>query len=464
MLANELIAKFAYKCLLSRYKWLFKTNNIVLLCQNIYKLKYNVNMKVRDYFILQCRTICSLLIYSLCGILIILQISCSDKDEFMSKDAAVELQMSCGEEFAKQLATSLKSKELYSYICSKAAEEFDGDENFLIIPNWDSPELTKEGNLKTFKQLLKESRVQYSQQMNLEYLFTRMKEKSPLQQIYVMNSHLLSSYTKIPLVVYLPDDFDQNKTTHVNAYDVDGNYFKLDPKGEYEDQVMFVVSQNERTVIVNKNEYPKSFGMDELNHIYSNELYDYYIVKDYSQSHDTSSKTSKEVHAKICDRDRSSIDKDYIHSIRINGKDAWQGIEAAFKGDPELYIYAYYGEKLFQNNYATKDIRKGIISGDYGRRRKIKTVYPNIDIKRWNREENGDHMKYVWNEADGSIDGGIASFEFELNVFGKPVITGSGVLHLLDNDDPAGESFVYYTENSGTHYNTGTLTFSIQER
>ena len=59
-----------------------------------------------------------------------------------------------GEVFAKILATSLKDNpDLDSFIKTKTMEAFDGDNNFLIIPNIDNPQ-TKSG--MTFRSMLSE--------------------------------------------------------------------------------------------------------------------------------------------------------------------------------------------------------------------------------------------------------------------------------------------------------------------
>lgn len=392
-------------------------------------------------------------------------------------DASTNIKNEPGEEFAKILARSLNDKDMHSFILETAFNQFDGDNNFLIIPNLDSKPATKSSNTKlTFREMLSKNSnalTKSSGAINLDELLIKIEKEFPLQQIYVMNEEVWDTTLRSPLVVYLPNDFDEKNTLWVKGYDTKGNVYQLNAQDDFEEEPIIVVSQNERTVSVSKEKVDADGKYKGASPIYQNNNYNYYLLEDIeypivSNSIEIPLKDEMEVllSSKLitkantqCYRALHTYQKDYINRVRITNKSAWKSIEAALKGDPELYVNIVYGAKSKGNRQITSMYK--YVGTGYGRRRKIKWATKDIDIIRWSRNDNGESMKYIWGEKDGRDDNGI-TVNFTVEFLGYPIVTGGAEIHVWKNDDKAGESIVYYEDGNDTYYNTGIVRYNIQ--
>lgn len=381
----------------------------------------------------------------------------------------IENSLETGELFAKELATSLNNKELLSFIMNTANEKFDGDNNFLIIPNLDKQPNTKSSTNKTFRELLKTNKnhTKSTEYVQIDSLLKQIEIHNPLQQIYVMNEEIWDTTTQKPLVIYLPNNFDEKNTLWVKAYDFDGNSYQVNAQDDFDNQPIIVISQNERTVSVSKEKALDDNTYYGATPIYQNEYYNYYLIEDIefpiiSKSEATPLQYSNAIRSTTksdCYRSTYPNQKDYINRVRITTKNAWKSIEAALKGDPELYVNVVYGAKSKGNRYITSMYK--YVGTGYGRRRKIKWATKNIDIIKWSRQDNGESMKYIWYEKDGRDDSGI-TVNFSIDFLGYPTLTGNAEIHIWRNDDKAGESIIYYTDENNTYYNTGIVHYNIQ--
>lgn len=95
-------------------------------------------------------------------------------------DASTNIRNEPGEEFAKILARSLNDKDMHSFILETAFNQFDGDNNFLIIPNLDSKPATKSSNTKlTFREMLSKNSnalTKSSGAINLDELLIKIEK------------------------------------------------------------------------------------------------------------------------------------------------------------------------------------------------------------------------------------------------------------------------------------------------
>lgn len=405
--------------------------------------------------------VCALTAFSL--------LSCEKGTDIKPNSLPKETSLEAGEIFAKNLALSLKDEEMVSFITKTAGEQFDGDNNFLISPNLDREPITKSECNRTFRELLKDSqfKTKAAEQIDLDALLKKLEMESPLQQIYVMNEEIWDTTTQLPIVVYLPEDFDEKNTLWVTGYDIHGKAYQLDARGEFENQPIVVVSQNERTVSVSKEKVAADGIYHGAKPIYENSYFYYYLLEDIEYPIQTNyietplmpTSEMPQTRATDCYRASHTAQKDYINRVTITSLSAWRSIEAALKGDPELYVNVVYGEKTNGKRNITS-MRKYIGTG-YGRRRNIKWATKDIDILRWSRSDNGENMKYMWFEKDGRDDNGI-TVDFSVEFLGYPTVTGSAEIHVWKNDDNAGESVIYYQDENDTYYNTGIVKYNIQ--
>lgn len=128
--------------------------------------------------------------------------------------------------YAKSLSASLSSSSLRNRIKTDALEMYDGDFDILVL------NLHKE--TKSFPDYLSADQLSFIQ----NYL--------PNLQVSVpVHCEEWDPNTYIPLVAYLPYDYDEHIATEVEAYDVDGNihYLSLDTEP---DMPVIVVSMSER--------------------------------------------------------------------------------------------------------------------------------------------------------------------------------------------------------------------------
>lgn len=168
------------------------------------------------------------------------------------RDQAVQL-------LAQNLAFNLTNPELRNYLKEKSTQQFDGDYNFLIeTPKNDQIAFNENGRI---------SSVRFGDIMGRESTNARLKNSSfidsltaiyPLLQIAIPelenvgDAETWNSETEIPLVAFLPSDFDESDNTAViPAYDFEGNYFELS-SNEEPDRLTIVISDNERLLALER--------------------------------------------------------------------------------------------------------------------------------------------------------------------------------------------------------------------
>lgn len=214
---------------------------------------------------------------------IVLSLAACSKSDLESDDSLIsESALNEEEQFAKTLAVALKNNnELSSFIRSEAEKAFDGDNNFLVVPNSDQPS-TKGG--RSFRDMLKTSvpatKSSESTDIDVDYLLdNNIKSNSPLLQVYVMNEECYDK-TESFKVVYIPEDFEEGVTMSVPCYNENGEKTMIPTNNECEDEAVLVVSRNERTVAVNKILLNGEETYKGATPIFKDEYYNYYLVND----------------------------------------------------------------------------------------------------------------------------------------------------------------------------------------
>ena len=366
-----------------------------------------------------------------------------------------------GEEFAKILATSIKgNNELCSFLKAKAMESFDGDTNFLVIPNIDNPQ-TKSGI--TFRSMLSHTSTKSSGcDVSLDLTIEEIKNKFPLLQVYLMNAEHWNGTDKLT-VAYLPSDYDEQTTFYVPAYNSNGDKLMISPDSDFGVEPMLVVGINERTEAIENSKVNPDGTYKEAKPIFSNDKYSYYMLEDMKFETVISNPEVKGPFVdKIgayanCYRWKHSTYRDFIKRVTITNKDAWTDLEKRLSGDPELYVNIIYGSSILGKAESTYRF----VGKRYNNRNNIKWNEKNIDVMRWDLLENGKYMIYKWGEKDGKVDNG-TTLSASIELLGNKIVTSDVTLKIFPNDDPAGDAFVYYDNDNLTIYNTGSVKFEIE--
>lgn len=367
------------------------------------------------------------------------------------------------------MAQSLTANsELPSFLLNKASERFDGDNNFLVIPALDEP-VTKGGT--TLREMLQSScfvtRSDGATYINVDSIASRLKVESPLLQVYIMNEESWNT-TQNPLVVYLPDDFDDQIVSNVPAYDSEGNKIMLPSDGNYENQSMIIVSRNERTVAVSKDVLGGDNEYMGASPIHVSDKYNYYLKTDlvYTVFPDIEIGDLGDlfIPSEYKDSHRYKLGNkghDYVYKVRPKNKSAWNKLEHPFIGDPELYVNVIYG-KYLGGVLGAGNVMKMFPTG-YKNRLNIKWKVQNVEMLKWNLLENGKSMKYVWGEDDGGsiID---INVPYSIGFLNNQILDGVFNIGIGDWDERAGEAIVYYTDENDHQYDTGYVLFTIQTR
>lgn len=205
--------------------------------------------------------------YFLYILLSICIVSCSkvsniEEEEYISQSLIGEP----GAVFAQIVQQNINNNNFKDFVLNNAALRFDGDYNFLVVPTLSSK--TKAGNdvLAVPSELMND-----------------IAKEDPLLQIFVLHPENWTE-NNLPLVVYLPLDFDDQTTEYIDAYTPDGNIISVKVRDTFESQAVVVVSHNERTVAVSTDlRETKSHTMD-ANPIYETDYYTYYLQEDLSSS------------------------------------------------------------------------------------------------------------------------------------------------------------------------------------
>lgn len=383
------------------------------------------------------------------------------------------------ESFAVLLSSALNNSEIIDLIGEISAIQFDGDNNFLLAEHLTN---TTTRGTQSLYELLKntvQTRSLASESDNLDEIINNIVSADPLLQIYLMNDELLNTGIS-PVIVCLPEEYDDSVPSTLVGYDLQGNRFTFSSEELIEDRPVIVLSRNERTIaIANSHVSPSGQYMGADPYFVSSD-YHYYLKEEltypeeiatgdiiptnYVQTRVTTEK-SEAWAAKIlgspfddCHRYNNYPTKDYIKKVTIASKSAWKDMESGWLGDPDLYVYVIYGDTLL-GYLSAKKVKKYVGTG-YKNRNNIQWCDKDIDVIRWSLLNNGDMMKYVWYDDDG---GSIISIPItaEIQAAEMEPIEVSATVDIGNKDEEGGTSLVYYYDDQSTIYNTGWVKFQI---
>lgn len=369
------------------------------------------------------------------------------------------------QQFAEILSVALRNDELSSFIIDEASKAFDGDNNFLVAPNSDNPS-TKSGI--SFRDMLKIAFpvTRSGESVDIDCLLDDIKNNSPLLQIYVMNPECYEN-TQCPKVVYIPEDFEEGITMSLPCYDENGDKTMIPATEELENETVFVVSRNERTVAVDKVLLNGNDEYKGAKPIYVDEKFNYYLIEDLNISNPSKPTTGildgifVPEEYRECERYKLDNGRDYLYNVRPKDKSAWDKMENPFLGDPELYVDVIYG-KYLGGLLGEESIRKELPTG-YKNRNNIQWKTHDIELLQWDLLENGKSMKYVWNERDaGNIIS--ISIPFSVEFLDNNVFNGNLEINVGKHDESCGEAIVYYTDENNHQYDTGYVLYTVQFR
>lgn len=383
------------------------------------------------------------------------------------------------ESLAVLLSSALNNSEILDMLSEISAAQFDGDNNFLLAEHL-TPTTTR--STRSLYELLKaniQTRSVASESDNLDEIINNIVSADPLLQIYLMNDELLNNGIP-PVIVCLPEEYDDAVSSTLVGYDLHGNRFTLSSEELIEDRPVIVLSRNERTIAVENSRVPSSGQYMGAAPYYVSSDYHYYLKEDltypeeiatgdiistnYVQTRVTTEK-SEDWAAKIlgspfndCHRYNNYPTKDYIKKVTIASKSAWKDMESGWLGDPDLYVYVIYGDTLL-GYLSAKKVKKYVGTG-YKNRNNIQWCDKDIDVIRWSLLNNGDMMKYVWYDDDG---GSIISIPItaEIQAAEMEPIEVSATVDIGNKDEEGGTSLVYYYDDQSTIYNTGWVKFQI---
>ncbi len=372
-----------------------------------------------------------------------------------------------GETLAQVLSVNMGLKATRDFIKNEIVRKFDGDYNFLLALH--SEELI-DGEM-TLGELFENGKD--------PGLLSELLGTYPLLQLAMPSLGGLTAEdwdtdTEIPVVVFRPPDADLTKMTSIPAYR-NGNRVELDLTRE-PDELILVISNNERTVAVPK-EKPSDkilpFGLDNscldnIESVGSNNTLTYYLIKSIEECNSGGGTSSGDGDSGTegCDRDRIP-GRDYISRAKFTTMNYMREAEHYLDGNPELYFIVTLASK---NPSGFASLRKSYPSRDRSQWKDcgIFSCVPewheyNQPVFDWDPEIFGNLVRYDWFEEDFStakidITLGLTSKFENVSVSGNVKITISKKDYFLDQD------FVNYcdqTSYGGSDYNTGKLYFSV---
>lgn len=275
--------------------------------------------------------------------LLVLILSCEKEIEeapelSLSEKVALNEENALVHHFANVLAKSLSNKDGRSFIKKEALKEFDGDYDILFAKVKDedfSGKSLKSSRQKTYGSFLKdfyESKSKNKSNEDFDIFINSLSDNYPLLQISIPEVYEqstenwdISDYT--PLVAVLPDNFDENITEVITAYDMDGNISYLNIN-EYPDNPVIIISQNERLLVYQKdqnNSKSKKYDIQDpcTELYYETQSYQYYMPIDCGGG---SGGSGGESDTSDYDRDNNNS-RDKLSKARFQSKDAFRQVE-----------------------------------------------------------------------------------------------------------------------------------------
>ncbi len=401
-------------------------------------------------------------------------------------------------DFSKRLAMTLKDEGVRHFIKKKVTAQFDGDYDVLFAEakgNTVTLSSARQSASTTFGDILVSSTPLDTKVENAttgNAFLEELLAQNPLLQIAMPELPNASAdnwnhETYTPLVVFVPSTFDEKNTTHLTAYDSEGNDTLLNITTPPNKSII-VVSQNERLLAVAKKD-TKNLRLEMTNSClataepyYEDPYYTYYYTSDAycteyimddggggSGGGGTGSGTTS-----YCDRDTKS-GKDYLYRVKFKTIDGFRDAEHYLDGNPEIYCLITIGAK---ESNAFNTLRKSISSPDRSKWKDCgvftcspEWFYINSEVVTWDKAEMGNRMKYTWIEEDDSNDtyeytiGLSTSFKDE-GTGATTTVNGQTKVTLKGEDKNLGESYVEYCDNTdspGYEYSTAFLYFNVKQ-
>lgn len=407
------------------------------------------------------------IIYSFTLVTLLFLVSCA-KEQSNKESLKTHQQETAtpGSMFSEIVRQNIKNADFKSFVLENASSRFDGDFNFLVAPTF---------SLKT-----KSNNDSFGITPELIDLIAR---EEPLLQVYVLHPEAWSADC-LPLIIYLPEDFDDQETEFINAYTPDGDIVSVRVADTFDSLPVIVVSHNERTVAVTPQQATKALG-DSVEPICTTQYFAYFLREDICEatarpetakiSIPTTKATSLEENtvAKLlgppystCSRISMFPSKDYITRVRPSSKSAWSDLEPAIMGDPELYFFLEYGNSLGGSLEVTKE--KKYIGTGYKNRNNIQWKDIDLEMLRWSLVENGAKIKYEWWEDDGgAMITHTSSIQIDLPDVVEKLIKPQSIditVSVGKKDDYAGSTYVYYIDENNHIYNTSYVMFEIEQK
>lgn len=376
-------------------------------------------------------------------------------------------------EIAKNLAINMDNRSLRSFIKNEAAKQFDGDDNFLIALTKDAEIHASQGRGGIrFKDLILPKGLAEGRETS------GALDENPLTQVavYVPNDEDIDTWDiddALPLVAYVPD---RDVIESIPAYRTDGSLIELSSEN-YPDEVVVIVSQNERIIGVPKGE---SFASGRIDcegpqPILIDDQMDYFLKEDYYNTlalcggggtggsgtggGSTGGSTGGSG-SSGCDRD-SNGSKDNLHRLKFNSSSVYKDAKDGwFNNDMEIRVDILFGTQNGAISTLTKYFNK--------RQRDIKDLNwtgLNVEIVTWDKSVWGNAMLYTWLEDDGDgttttsyswtskfDDNNTATFSTSITIPKKHYNLGSSIVEYCDK-----------TSGDGYTYNTGRMQFQVNQ-
>lgn len=352
-----------------------------------------------------------------------------DDDSPTSENQHNEVMNGLASVVARNLANGLANSDVRRFVKSHVMDRFDGDFNFLIETSKDDALLMHANGRVTnanFGNII-------SGNMANAFTSARVSESNafldslrtlyPLLQVAVPSLEGLDIEdwdveANIPMVAFLPlgiDESDENAV--VPAYDAEGNYYELSLHEEPEELVV-VISRNERVAVLEKGTDPMAIinsgggihssarteCVPSPQPFHSSDDHDYYLRSHFEQERRRCNPPPPPPPTYACDRDRPNNKMDFINKAKFASMTALTRYEKWASGQPELRVIVVYSKK--NGSLTTYDKIEYGVSGTWWDRknwfskRRVRTVELDHSVIKWNRNVNGDSMKYIWIEED----------------------------------------------------------------
>ena len=417
-------------------------------------------------------------------------------DQFGFKD-------NLAESVAKNLAKSLKYKEVRAFIKSESIKTFDEDFNFLIskLKNYNI-EINDSGikNHIPFKKFIydinENGDIINSFVDDIEKHYPKMQIAVPEMPELKVEDWDYENY--IPLVCYVPYNFDMNESSMIKAFDHFGNETFIDAR-IYPDKHIIVISENERTMLVknDQNHLRKQINdcSIDIEPYYTTKYFSYYISKNYHDQlnecllSDYLNENSLRIDEgddpigpiddggvntpSACDRTRKDGQYDILNKVKFPNKTSFKKAndgDTFFDYRMEFKVIILYGTQVGGAKYMYKFF--------YGKDGDFKDCFfgcsfnwvsVNLRIIRWHESDYGKYMHYHFYEEDGGATITISSNfsnTFKLPDGGTTSLTTSVSYSVKQDDDDLGMDVLEYCDNTdgeGTTYTTGIFEFKVKQ-